>query len=382
MLVKPEIENFAKIRVVGVGGGGSNAVTTMINDERVQGVDFMVVNTDSQDLGVSPAPVKLQIGNKLTNGLGSGGKPEVGRKSAEEDVDLLHEKLSGSDMVFITAGMGGGTGTGAAPIVADVARGLGALTVGVVTKPFHFEGTKRMMNAEEGIMNLKDNVDALIVIPNQRLLDITDDQVSLSEALKLSDSVLANSVRGISDIIVMPGLINRDFADVRTIMKDAGSAIMGIGRATGEDRAVNAARNAVESPLLETSIDGAKGVLINISGGHNLSLKDVDNASQVIAAAADPDATIIFGATIDEDLDDAIKVTVIATGFDDFQQRSISQIRDTVREQFMHTRNAPEQKEEPVSEKQDETDKEFEALLGDQKTTKEDFEKPAFLRRR
>ncbi|MCA9397790.1 cell division protein FtsZ, partial [candidate division WWE3 bacterium] len=254
MLVKPEVENFARIKVVGVGGGGSNTIATMVEDERVQGVDFIVINTDAQDLAVSPAETKVQIGTKLTNGLGSGGDPSVGRKSAEEDIELIHEHLSRSDMVFITAGMGGGTGTGAAPVIADIAKQQGALTIGVVTKPFHFEGTKRMMNAEEGIMNLKDNVDALIVIPNQRLLEISDENLSLPQALKLADSVLADSVRGISDIIVMPGLINRDFADVRTIMRDAGSAIMGIGRATGEDRASEAARHAIESPLLETRI--------------------------------------------------------------------------------------------------------------------------------
>ncbi len=377
MLIKPEIENFAKIRVVGVGGGGSNAVATMINDERVQGVDFLIVNTDSQHLALSPAQVKIQIGSKMTSGLGSGGDPNIGRKSAEEDAELLHEKLAGSDMVFITAGMGGGTGTGAAPIVADIARNQGALTVGVVTKPFHFEGTKRMMNAEEGIMNLKDNVDALIVIPNQRLLEITDANVSLPDALKLADSVLANSVRGISDIIVMPGLINRDFADVRSIMRGAGSAIMGIGQATGEDRAVNAARSAVESPLLETSIEGAKGVLINITGGHGLTLKEVDDASQVIAAAADPDATIIFGATIDDDLTDTLKVTVIATGFDDYQQRSINQIRDSLRKPQPQTEQQDEQRP-PQPQREDISPGEVQQ----QNTALNELEKPAFLRRR
>lgn len=378
MLIKPEIENFAKIRVIGVGGGGSNAVSTMINDERVQGVDFMVVNTDSQHLAMSPSQRKIQIGTKMTSGLGSGGDPNIGRKSAEEDAELLHESLAGSDMVFITAGMGGGTGTGAAPIVADIARNQGALTVGVVTKPFHFEGTKRMMNAEEGIMNLKENVDALIVIPNQRLLEITDESISLPDALKLADSVLANSVRGISDIIVMPGLINRDFADVRSIMHNAGSAIMGIGQANGEDRAVVAARAAVESPLLETSIEGAKGILINITGGHGLTLKEVDDASQVIAAAADPDATIIFGATIDDDLNDMIKVTVIATGFDDYQQRSINQIRDSIRRPTPPT-ESKQQHEEPPQKPQGDISPED---VQSQNSTLSELDKPAFLRRR
>jgi len=377
MLIKPEIENFAKIRVIGVGGGGSNAVSTMINDERVQGVDFMVVNTDSQHLAMSPSQKKIQIGTKMTSGLGSGGDPNIGRKSAEEDAELLHESLAGSDMVFITAGMGGGTGTGAAPIVADIARNQGALTVGVVTKPFHFEGTKRMMNAEEGIMNLKENVDALIVIPNQRLLEITDESISLPDSLKLADSVLANSVRGISDIIVMPGLINRDFADVRSIMHNAGSAIMGIGQASGEDRAVAAARSAVESPLLETSIEGAKGILINITGGHSMTLKEVDDASQVIAAAADPDATIIFGATIDDDLNDSLKVTVIATGFDDYQQRSINQIRDSIR----RPETQSEVKHEDDSQQKPQGDISPEDVQS-QNSTLNELDKPAFLRRR
>lgn len=374
MLIKPEVENFAKIKVVGVGGGGSNAIATMVRDERVQGVEFIVINTDAQHLAMSPTETKVQIGTKLTEGLGSGGDPTVGKKSAEEDIELIHAKLSGADMVFITAGMGGGTGTGAAPVVADVARGQGALTVGVVTKPFHFEGTKRMMNAEEGIMKLKDNVDALIIIPNQRLLEITDEQVSLPQALKIADSVLADSVRGISDIIVMPGLINRDFADVRTIMKEAGSAIMGIGKSSGEDRAANAARAAIESPLLETSIEGAKGVLINISGGSGLTLREVDTASQVVAEAADPDATIIFGATLDEELGDAVKITVIATGFDTYQQRSISQIKETIRHRPMASSRSPED----MSMEESPNGPDLEIAHDDI----DELEKPAFLRRR
>lgn len=379
MLIKPEVENFARIRVVGVGGGGSNAIGTMVKDERVQGVDFFVINTDAQHLAMSPAETKIQIGNKLTNGLGSGGDPGVGRKSAEEDAQLIHEQLAGSDMVFITAGMGGGTGTGAAPVVADIARGQGALTVGVVTKPFHFEGTKRMMHAEEGIMNLKDNVDALIVIPNQRLLEITDAKVSLPQALKLADSVLADSVRGISDIIVMPGLINRDFADVRTIMRNAGSAIMGIGRAAGEDRAVQAAKGAISSPLLETSIEGAKGVLINITGGANLTLQEVDTASQVISDAADPDATIIFGATIDEEMDGDLKITVIATGFDEYQQRSLSQIKESIRHRPRPAVESEAEGEKPaVVERRDNGDTYDLDMSGDL----EELDKPAFLRRR
>lgn len=317
MLIKPQNSNFAKIRVVGVGGGGNNALNSMIASAQIQGVEFIAINTDAQALlHCQPGATKLQIGDKLTKGLGSGGNPDVGREAAEESRDKIMEMLQGSDMVFIAAGMGGGTGTGAAAVVAQVAKSIGALTIAVVTKPFAFEGTRRMVNAEDGIEALKGNVDTLIVIPNQRILDVVDKKVSLLEAFRVADSVLSQGVQGISDLITQPGLINVDFADVKTIMSDSGSALMGIGVGFGENRAQIAARAAVSSPLLEISMDGARGVLYNITGGMDMSMSEVDEASKIIAAAADPDANIIFGTTIDENLKDQLKITVIATGFD------------------------------------------------------------------
>lgn len=321
MLIKPDLTRFAKIRVIGVGGGGGNAVASMINSGSIRGVDFVAINTDSQVLMTNPATTKIQIGEGLTRGLGSGGDPDTGKKAAEESAKKIEEKIVDADMIFIAAGMGGGTGTGASPIIADVAKKAGVLTVGVVTKPFAFEGTHRMVIAEEGIAGLKDKVDALIVIPNQRILEVVDKKVSLLEAFRMADSVLTASVQGISDLIVMPGLINRDFADVKSIMQNAGSALMGIGIGSGETRAATAARQAISSPLLEMSIDGARGVLFNIIGGPDMAMTEVDEAAKIIAAAADPDAKIIFGATIDDAMVDQIKVTVIATGFDESRQR-------------------------------------------------------------
>lgn len=321
MLIKPQTSNFAKIRVVGIGGGGTNALASMIASGQIQGVDFIAVNTDAQALLLNPAPTKIQIGEKLTKGLGSGGDPEVGRQAAEESYEKIKDMLHGSDMVFVAAGMGGGTGTGAAPIVAKVAKEIGALTIAVVTKPFAFEGTRRMVNAEDGIDELKDKVDTLIVIPNQRILDVVDKKVSLLDAFKVADSVLSQGVQGISDLITVPGLINVDFADVRSIMTNAGSALMGIGSGVGENRAQTAARAAVGSPLLEISMDGARGVLFNITGGPDMSMSEVDEAARIISEAADPDANIIFGTTIDENLTDAIKITLIATGFDQTKQK-------------------------------------------------------------
>lgn len=315
MLIKPEIERFAKIKVVGIGGGGGNVLNSMIMSAQIQGVEFIAINTDAQALSVNQAPLKVQIGEELTKGLGSGGNPEIGRKAAEESAEKTRESLEGADMVFITGGMGGGTCTGGAPVIAGVAKGLGALTVGVVTRPFSFEGAKRASQAEEGILNLQDKVDALITIPNQRLLDIVDKKMSILEAFRVADAVLGQAVQGISDLITLPGLINVDFADVRTVMSNAGSALMGIGHASGENRAVTAAKNATVSPLLEVSIDGATGVLINILGGKDLTMHEVDEAARLISEAADAQANIIFGATIDENLTDQIKVTVIATGF-------------------------------------------------------------------
>ncbi|MDK2823452.1 MAG: cell division protein FtsZ [Clostridia bacterium] len=310
-----DIHQFAQIKVIGVGGGGSNAVNRMIA-AGLKGVEFIAVNTDAQALYLSQAEVKLQIGTKLTRGLGAGANPEIGKNAAEESRDELIKALKGADMVFVTAGMGGGTGTGAAPIVAEVAKEVGALTVGVVTKPFTFEGRKRSQQAVTGISTLKEKVDTLITIPNDRLLQVVDKNTSINEAFRIADDVLRQGVQGISDLIAVPGLINLDFADVKTIMQNTGSALMGIGTAAGENRAVTAARNAISSPLLETSIEGAKGVLLNITGGSGLGLFEVNEAAEIIAEAADPEANIIFGAVIDENLDDEIRVTVIATGFD------------------------------------------------------------------
>lgn len=310
-----ELEQLAQIKVIGVGGGGSNAVNRMI-ENGVKGVEFITVNTDAQALHLAKSEHKLQIGDKLTRGLGAGANPEVGNKAAEESRELIMNQLKGSDMVFVTAGMGGGTGTGAAPVIAEIARECGALTVGVVTRPFTFEGRKRSGQAELGIEALKEKVDTLIVIPNDRLLEIVDKKTPMLEAFREADNVLRQAVQGISDLIAVPGLINLDFADVKTIMTERGSALMGIGIATGENRAAEAARKAIMSPLLETSIDGARGVIMNITGGSNLSLYEVNEAAEIVISASDPDVNMIFGAIIDEDLKDEIKVTVIATGFE------------------------------------------------------------------
>ncbi|MFZ5634273.1 MAG: cell division protein FtsZ [Bacillota bacterium] len=310
-----DLDQFASIKVIGVGGGGNNAVNRMINSG-LKGVEFIAVNTDAQALQLAQTDLKIQIGAKLTKGLGAGANPEIGQKAAEESRDEIIKFLKGADMVFVTAGMGGGTGTGAAPLVAEVAKEMGSLTVGVVTKPFTFEGRKRMTQAEMGIQNLKSKVDTLITIPNDRLLQVIDKHTSIVEAFRIADDVLRQGVQGISDLIAVPGLINLDFADVKTIMKDTGSALMGIGTATGENRAAEAARMAISSPLLETSIEGARGVLLNITGGASLGLFEVNEAAEIIAQAADPEANIIFGAVIDERLEDEVRVTVIATGFE------------------------------------------------------------------
>lgn len=314
MMGTPDGFPQATIKVIGVGGGGTNAVNRMIKAQ-VQGVDFISVNTDSQALQQAQAPTRIQIGEKLTRGLGAGGNPSMGQKAAEESNEELYEALQGADMVFITAGMGGGTGTGAAPIIAQIAQDVGALTVGVVTKPFSFEGPRRRIAAEEGVASLKDRVDALITIPNDRLLSIADMKMSMTEAFSIADEVLHQGIEGISDMITKPGMINLDFADVKAIMSHAGSALMAIGRAAGEDRAPKAAQAAIASPLLEVSISGAKGVLFNIAGS-DYTLHEVNEAARVIQEAADPDANIIFGAIIDERLGDEIQITVIATGFE------------------------------------------------------------------
>lgn len=310
-----EMEQLAQIKVIGVGGGGSNAVNRMI-EFGVKNVEFISVNTDAQALHQALAEQKLQIGEKLTRGLGAGANPEVGKKAAEESRDLIQHALSGADMVFVTAGMGGGTGTGAASVIAEIARECGALTVGVVTRPFTFEGRKRAQQAESGIAALKEKVDTLIVIPNDRLLEIVDKKTPMIEAFREADNVLRQAVQGISDLIAVPGLINLDFADVKAIMTYRGSALMGIGTADGENRAAEAARKAIMSPLLETSIEGARGVIMNITGGSNLSLYEVNEAAEIVIAASDPEVNMIFGAMIDDDMKDEVKVTVIATGFE------------------------------------------------------------------
>ncbi len=315
MMPMPEIVSFANIKVVGVGGGGSNAVNRMVQAE-VRGIEFIAINTDAQALARTDADRKIHIGDKLTKGLGAGGKPEVGTKAAEETSDQIYEALKDADMVFITAGMGGGTGTGAAPVIAQIAQEVGALTVAVVTKPFTFEGARRRANAEDGIGNLKDRVDTLIVIPNDRLLQVVDKKMPVEAAFKVVDEVLQHGIQGIAELITVPGLINLDFADVKAIMSRAGSALMAIGRAEGDERAAEAARAAVSSPLLEVSINGAKGVLFNITGGPDLTLFEVHEAADIITKAADPEANVIFGAVIDPHMQGEVKITVIATGFD------------------------------------------------------------------
>lgn len=325
-----DMEQFANIKVVGVGGGGNNAVNRMIESD-VKGIDFIIVNTDRQALFSSKAETKIQIGEKLTRGLGAGANPDIGKKAAEESKNEILEALKGSDMVFITAGMGGGTGTGAAPVVAEIAKELGILTVGVVTKPFMFEGKRRMLHAEKGIEDLKTRVDTLVTIPNDRLLQIVEKKTPITEAFRIADDVLKQGIQGISDLIAVPGLVNLDFADVKTIMLDQGLAHMGIGRASGENRATEAAKQAIQSPLLETSINGAKGVLLNITGGSNLGLFEVNEAADIIKQAVDPDANIIFGAVVDESLKDDIKITVIATGFNSVNKPVINTVKQNIK---------------------------------------------------
>lgn len=308
------MSEFASIKVIGVGGGGSNAVNRMI-DSGLQGVDFLVANTETQALDNSKADIKIQLGEKLTKGLGAGANPQVGEEAAQESREEITKALQGSDMVFVTAGMGGGTGTGAAPIVAECAREMGALTVGVVTKPFTFEGKRRKNQADKGIEMLTSKVDTIIVIPNDKLLQVVDKKTPLNEAFRTADDVLRQGIKGISDLITVPGLINLDFADVKTIMTNQGEALMGIGIGEGEKRAVDAAKMAINSPLLETSIEGAKGILLNITGSGDLSLFEINEAAEIISEAADPEANIIFGSVIDENLGDRVQITVVATGF-------------------------------------------------------------------
>lgn len=323
-LIKTLSGQFAHIKVIGVGGGGNNAINSMISGGDINGVEFIAVNTDSQALLNSLAPIKIQIGEKLTKGLGAGGNPQMGLEAAQESRDKIKEVLEGTDMLFITGGMGGGTCTGAAPVIAEIAKKeLNILTIGVITKPFLFEGTRRMTNAEEGISRLKENVDTLIIIPNQKVLEISQKNVTLLEAFKIADSVLTKGTKAIADLITIPGLINLDFADIKSVMSNSGTALMGVGEAEGDDRTKNAITAAIESPLVEVTLDGARGLLINISGGPDLTMSEVEEA-QTITQRAAPDANIIFGATIDDSLSNKVKITVIATGFDGNRQRFLN----------------------------------------------------------
>lgn len=371
-----DMEQFAQIKVVGVGGGGSNAVNRMI-EASLKGVQFIAINTDKQALYNSRAEYKIQIGEKLTRGLGAGANPEIGSKAAEESRDDVYQALQGADMVFITAGMGGGTGTGAAPIIAEIAKEMGILTVGVVTKPFTFEGKRRMTHAERGIDELRKRVDTLVTIPNDRLLEVVDKRTSIVEAFKIADDVLKQGVQGITDLIAIPGLVNLDFADVKTIMFERGLAHMGVGRASGDNRAVEAAKQAIHSPLLETTINGAKSVLLNITGGPSLGLLEINEAAEIVAREADEDANIIFGAVIDETIKDEIRITVIATGFEDVIKKAAQEVKA---EPAVVQEEAPAVVETPVVQ---------EAAVPVQNVVKSsggnesgEFEIPPFLRKR
>lgn len=389
-LVKPDSSRIAKIKVIGVGGGGGNAVASMVDNEEIAGVEFVVANTDAQVLLDNSAATKIQIGEKLTKGLGVGGNPEIGEQAAEESSDKIKEILLDSDMVFVTAGMGGGTGTGASPVIARMAKDAGALTVGIVTKPFSFEGSRRAMLAEEGIEKLREEVDTLIVIPNQRLMDVVDRKMTLIEAFKVADSVLSQAVGGIAEIITTPGLVNVDFADVNTIMKDAGTALLGIGTGVGgENRAQMAARAAISSPLLDLSIDGARGVLFNITGGPDLTMYEVDEAARTISQAADPDANIIFGSVIKDDFNDQVRITVIATGFDETSANIAQLHRPPIEKPKMEGLVSESSDDnDGQNEERNENDTQVHVANGETEEQQEkkdefgeDFEIPAFLRK-
>lgn len=404
--IKPDIETFAKIKVVGIGGGGGAAINRMVRSN-IRGVEFISINTDLQALRYSEAPHKIHIGKTSTRGLGAGMNPEVGRKAAEENQDEIREALKGADMVFITCGLGGGTGTGAAPILAEVAKDLGALTVAVVTKPFVFEGMQRKGLAEKGLEELSEKVDTIITIPNDRILQIIDKKTSLLDSFAVVDEVLKNGVQGISELITVHGLINVDFADVKAIMEDTGSALMGIGRASGENRAVEAAKMAISSPLLELSIDGAKGILFTVSGNSTLGMHEVNEAAKIITSSADSDAKIIFGAVIQDDLGDEIKITVIATGFEVRNKKSLVMRGDFAgnldlssgfqsssmdsSESFNSSRSRDLRKVQAElvknDEKKEENKKEYKSEAEDEyddnkKEQEEDLDVPAFLRKK
>ena len=391
-------ESFARIKVIGVGGGGCNAVNRMI-DEGLQGIEFIAVNTDAQALLLSKAPTRVRIGDKVTRGLGAGGNPEQGRKAAEESAEELYEVLKGSDMVFVTSGLGGGTGTGAAPIVAQIAKEVGALTIGVVTRPFTFEGARRQQSAEAGISKLKEHADTLIVIPNDRLLQIVDKRASLQDAFKTADDVLRQGIQGISELITVPGLINLDFADVRAIMSEGGAALMAVGRASGEDRARIAAEMAISSQLLDITIDGARGILFNITGGQGMTLFEVNTAAAIIKETAHPECNLIFGAVVDPSLGEELRITVIATGFDRaaptstvFDRASVTatdsrtrKIEDPQQAHSVQQRQRPaaepprpDQPVRPTPQQQQSTQSDFQRVV----INTEDLDVPAFLRNR
>jgi cell division protein FtsZ len=372
-------ESFARIKVVGVGGGGSNAVNRMIA-EGIQGVEFVAINTDAQALMLSDAATRVRIGDKLTRGLGAGGNPDVGRKAAEESAEELYNVLRGSDMVFVTAGLGGGTGTGAAPIVAQISKEVGALTIGVVTRPFTFEGGKRMSSCDAGMSALKDHADTLIVIPNDRLLQIVDKRANLNDAFRMADDVLRQGIQGISELITVPGLINLDFADVKAIMSEGGAALMAVGRAEGEDRARVAAEQAISSQLLDITIDGARGVLFNITGGPNMTLYEVNQAAAIIRETAHPDVNMIFGAVIDPNLGDQIRVTVIATGFERtaMPRRTLAMPRNEAKPAGIPTVRHPESVTVDAATGRQPSSQEFRV----QTLNTDDLDIPTFLRNR
>jgi cell division protein FtsZ len=373
-------ESFARIKVVGVGGGGCNAVNRMI-DEGLTGIEFISVNTDAQALQFSKAKVRVRIGDKSTRGLGAGGDPKIGRVAAEESAEELYEVLKGSDMVFVTAGLGGGTGTGAAPVIAQIAKEIGALTIGVVTRPFTFEGSHRARAAEDGATSLKEHADTLIIIPNDRLLQIVDKRSSLQEAFKLADDVLRQGIQGISELITIPGLINLDFADVRTIMSEGGAALMAVGQATGEDRARVAAEQAISSQLLDVTIDGARGILFNVTGGNSLTLFEVNQAAAIIKETAHPEVNLIFGAVIDESMGENLRITVIATGFEGNAMQSTMERSRGMRHSYAQQRPLPTLDEEK-QEEEGSRKKSAEAYEFPTRINTDDLDVPAFLRKR
>ena len=389
MEVKPAVETFAKIKVIGIGGGGGSAINRMVNS-KIKGVDFIAINTDAQALHHSNANTKLHIGKATTKGLGAGMNPEVGFKAAEESQEEIYDKLKGTDMVFITCGLGGGTGSGGAPVLADVAKDVGALTVAIVTKPFSFEGEQRMKIADDSLVKLSEKVDTIITIPNDRLLQIIDKKTSLIDAFGVVDEVLRQGVEGISNLITVPGLINVDFADVKSIMSESGSALMGIGTASGENKASEAAKAAIDSPLLEVSIDGAKGILFTITGGNSLTMYEINEAAKVITESSDPNAKIIFGSVVDESMKDDIKITVIATGFGDIaKSRKLDTNKDAASSfgfkwpEQENEAKAPTIKTKNITDQQrvSEEDKKEDIELPDDNTD-DDLEIPTFIRKK